>query len=55
MRGWLRAKKASDSATPGQVPEESLDEDSEDDLETVPRRSPLNPAASGRGVPGVPL
>ncbi|XP_027816055.1 SCAN domain-containing protein 1-like [Ovis aries] len=29
-----------------QVPPESLDEDSEDDLETVPRRSPLNPAAS---------
>uniref|UniRef100_A0A8C9B370 SCAN box domain-containing protein n=1 Tax=Phocoena sinus TaxID=42100 RepID=A0A8C9B370_PHOSS len=29
-----------------QVPPESLDEDSEEDLETVPRGSPLNPAAS---------
>ncbi|XP_023980956.1 SCAN domain-containing protein 1-like [Physeter macrocephalus] len=29
-----------------QVPPESLDEDSEEELETVPRGSPLNPAAS---------
>ncbi|XP_010955708.1 SCAN domain-containing protein 1-like [Camelus dromedarius] len=29
-----------------QVPPESLDEDSVEDLETVPQRSPLNPAAS---------
>lgn len=51
MRGWLRARRHPDSATPGPgSTREPGWRDSEDDLETMPRASPLNPAASRQSL-----